>query len=28
LLRGGVVLGGWAERLALKIAPWLGEEEE
>jgi len=28
LLRGGVVLGGWTERLALKIAPWLGEEEE
>jgi hypothetical protein len=27
LLRGGVVLGGWTERLALKIAPWLGEEE-
>jgi hypothetical protein len=26
LLRGGVVLGGWTERLAVKIAPWLADD--
>jgi hypothetical protein len=26
LLRGGVVLGSWTERLALRIAPWLAAD--
>jgi hypothetical protein len=28
LLRGGAAFGGWSERLALKIAPWLGETDK